>query len=125
MTRRILIDTHILIWWLSDSGNIRTEHRELIADPENIVCVSMISIFELYIKASIGKMVLPEDLIKAIEESDISTLELKFDHFEAYRSLPVIHKDPFDKLIIAQAISEQLPLISYDQVFAEYPIDLL
>lgn len=121
----MLIDTHILVWWLSSPSKIRAPHRKLIAKPDNVVCISMISVFELYIKASLGKVELPEDFLAMLEQTDFTFLPLQFPHFEAYRQLPVVHKDPFDRLIIAQAVSENLPVMSYDQVFTKYPIDLL
>lgn len=122
---KLMIDTHVIFWWFAAPSKIRKKHLESIATPENEICISMISVFELYLKASLRKILLPANFPSVLEEADFSFISIQMSHLETFRQLPVHHRDPFDRLIIAQAIAEQLPLISYDRHFSKYPIQLL
>ena len=90
-----LIDTQFLWWWLKNSKKLKDTHYTIIENPENKIVVSICSLFEIYIKVSIGRLALPGDLQKAMEINDFSILPMDFRHFEEYRTLPLHHRDPF------------------------------
>lgn len=117
---RVLLDTHILLWWLSDSPNLGDGDRQLIADADNDVLVSAVSVAEIAIKSSLGKLAAPPDIAGAITASGFDELPLTASHAQALRALPWHHRDPFDRLLIAQAKVEQIPLISTDDAVAKY-----
>jgi PIN domain nuclease of toxin-antitoxin system len=122
---QILIDTHILFWWFTRPSKVKQHHLDLIADRQNEILVSMISLFELYIKAGLGKVELPRDFTSTLQKESFSILNMEIPHLDTFSKLKLIHRDPFDRLIIAQAISEHIPLISYDKIFNKYPVKLI
>ena len=123
--KRILIDTHVLLWWLAEPERLQPDHVELLEDPENTVEVSVCSLFEITIKKSVGKLVFNENLEDVLNENGFDLLPINFNHLHQYGELPEFHKDPFDRMLIAQAISEQIPVISYDTNFKRYGVNLL
>jgi len=116
---KLLLDTHILLWWLNGSAELRAEARELIANPENAVFVSAAAIWEIYIKKSLGKLELPDGFESALDAS-FEMLAIQAGHARAAASLPAIHRDPFDRILVAQAQVERLTLLTADAVLAEY-----
>lgn len=123
-----LIDTHILIWFLEGNNLLSKSHRQIIADSQNDVFVSIASLWEIAVKISIGKLILTKslaDVIKQITVEDIKILPITPEHILQVSILPFHHRDPFDRIIIAQAQIENLSLISADQEFANYGISLL
>lgn len=122
---RLLLDTHILLWWLQDPSLLKNDARLSIANPRNVVLVSSASILEIAIKQSIGKLKLaasPEDFLQACRFHE---LPFSIAHASAVRNLPDIHKDPFDRMLIAQAQVETLILVSRDPLIERYQIALL
>lgn len=122
---RILIDTHVLLWWLAEPERLKSSHLELLEDPENIVEVSVCSLFEITIKKSVGKLTFEEQFEDVLSENGFDLLPIHFKHLTQYGELRQFHKDPFDRMLIAQAISEQIPMISYDSNFRKYDVELL
>lgn len=122
---RALIDTHVLLWWLGDDKRLSPRHRALIADPDNEIFVSAVTAAEISIKSSLGKLTAPEGLVQTIADEGFSALPLTADHAAALRALPWHHRDPFDRMLVAQASVEQLPLLSSDERIAEYAIDVM
>lgn len=122
---RLLLDTHTLIWWLTGDRRLRAPERGAIADPESIVHVSAASIWEIAIKQSLGRIELNADLSREMEESAILELPIRWPHARAAGALPRHHEDPFDRMLIAQARSENLALVSYDPAFRDYDVTLL
>ena len=123
---RLLLDTHIAIWVLSDSPRLRDPARRLIADAKNKVFVSVASIWEISIKHKLNRGV-PGDMpvsgtvaFKALEQAGLEILPITGEHAAALDSLPPLHKDPFDRLIVAQALTEPLILITNDAEVAKY-----
>lgn len=124
----ILLDTHVLLWYLADNPKLPEDKRLLIEDRNNRVVVSIASFWEMTIKASLGKLKLDDDLPtieNILRRQGIEILPVKIPHLVQLFDLPQHHRDPFDRLIIAQAITEKLAVISDDGLFREYPISLI
>jgi PIN domain nuclease of toxin-antitoxin system len=120
----LLIDTRILLWWLADDPALPDWAASVIADPEHAVVVSAASVWEVSIKQANGRLDAPDDLISAIAD-EFTTLPMTADHAIAAGRLPAHHADPFDRMLIAQAMLEGLTLVSVDRRFADYDIALL
>lgn len=120
---RILLDTHCLLWWLDDAPELGTVGRELIADPQNLIFVSVASFWELRIKEGIGKIELPSNFLEAVREQSFEMLPIGVEHTERLCGLPLHHRDPFDRLIIAQAMDEGLTVLSHDRAIALYDVE--
>jgi PIN domain nuclease of toxin-antitoxin system len=123
--KRLLLDTHVLLWWLSDNPALGVRSREAIMEPRNEVYVSAASIWEISIKRSIGKLDAPDDMDSIVEEEGMLKLPITLFHGEQAGALPEIHKDPFDRMLIAQAQAEGLVIVTADKVFEQYKIRLL
>lgn len=122
-----LLDTHVLLWFLNDAPLLPVNIKKLIGkSKETIVFVSIASFWEMAIKDSKGKLTLAQpipDIMKLCSETlDMTVLNIRDVHLETLRTLPWVHKDPFDRLMISQAISEKLTLISADQSIAGYSV---
>lgn len=119
---QLLLDTHALIWWLSNNSTISSEAKDAIADPDNIVFVSAASAWEIAIKKSLGKLQAPDDLKVQIEKKKFTPLAISIDHALTVEKLPLHHQDPFDRILIAQAISENLIIVTRDRKFEAYEV---
>lgn len=124
---KLLLDTHVLLWYLEGHTNLSVTQRQLIEDRRNQVAVSAVSLWEMTIKVSIGKLALLDDLA-TIEETllqqGIHVLPIQTAHLQRLLSLPFHHRDPFDRLIIAQALTEEMTLVSDDAAFSAYAVSL-
>jgi len=125
LPENLLLDTHVLIWALENSPMLTGEARKAIINGKNMVFVSSVSIWEISIKKAMGKLKAPDNLDEEIELHRFTPLNINFDHARLAGALPDIHKDPFDRMLIAQAIIEKLTLISRDNQIAEYEVKLL
>ncbi|WP_440903782.1 type II toxin-antitoxin system VapC family toxin [Catenovulum sp. SX2] len=123
--KRILLDTHALLWWLTDDQNLGVKAREIIADPRNQVFVSTASTWEISIKRALGKLKAPEDMDSLIEDEGFLPLPISLYHGDQAGLLPEHHKDPFDRMLIAQAQAEGLTIITCDEKFPPYKIRLI
>ncbi len=123
--RRLLLDTHVLLWWLADSPQLGPRTRDLIADERNDVFVSAASAWEIAIKTALGKLEVPEDLQEIIEEEGFDILSISFFHGLQAGRLPPLHRDPFDRMLIAQAQTEGVELVTNDGMIARYGIKLV
>ncbi len=121
----LLLDTHILLWWLSDDSLLPTAAREAIASPQTEVLISAATAWEIAIKQAAGRLDAPEDLLEAVEANDFQTLTITAAHAVDAAALPPHHSDPFDRMLIAQARAETLTLISVDNRFPKYDVELL
>lgn len=123
---RLLLDTHTFIWYVTDNPRLSANVKLLIEDEDNEKLVSIASIWEMAIKHSIGRLnfSLPfmEFVRQQLSVSNIGLLEINLDHIEVVASLPLHHRDPFDRLIIAQSMAEQIPVLSVDVIFDAYAI---
>ena len=119
---RLLLDTHIFLWWISDWGRIAEAVRGAIADPTNEVFVSAVSGWEIGVKKAKGHLVAPHNLAAVVGEKDLAHLPLTFDHAERAANLPLHHRDPFDRMLIAQAQAEGLTLVTRDSRIPLYDV---
>ena len=123
---RLLLDSHAFLWFIMGSANLSVNARALIEDPANERLLSVASLWEIAIKTSFGKLTLSapfDELIPAqLKLNGIDLLNIKVDHLSTLTTLPFHHRDPFDRLIIAQAIVEKLPVISLDGAFDTYGV---
>ncbi|MBA3694755.1 MAG: type II toxin-antitoxin system VapC family toxin [Acidobacteria bacterium] len=125
---RLLIDTHILIWFLEGNKLLPKSRRQIIANPQNDIFISIASLWELAIKISIGKLTLAKslaDVIKQIAAEDIEILQISPEHTLQVSTLPLHHRDPFDRIIIARSQIENLTVMTDDDDFADYGIKIL
>jgi PIN domain nuclease of toxin-antitoxin system len=122
---KVLLDTHILLWWLSDDPSLPSVAADAIADSEVEVIVSAATAWEIAIKRAAGRLEAPDDLLNALEANAFDSLAITAVHALVAGALPPHHADPFDRMLIAQARTEGLTLISIDGRFAAYDVDLL
>ncbi len=126
---KLLLDTHTLLWFIAGSASLSAYARSLIEDVEHEKFVSIASIWETAIKVSIGKMTLsaPFDVLfpQQLQINGFELLPVKIEHTSVISALPFHHRDPFDRLLIAQAIEEKMNLISIDNVFDNYGVTRL
>lgn len=121
-----LIDTQILIWYQEEDKRLSAEIYEILNNPKNIIWIGQVSIYEIAIKKAIGKFetftISIEDLVEQIKIDGFQILHIKNSHLARYGDIPLleIHKDPFDRLILATALSENIPVISSDEKFKNY-----
>lgn len=111
---RLLLDTHALLWWLANDPRLSEESADAIADPASDVLVSAASAWEIAIKQSMGKLEAPSDLDRQMELNSFEELPITIGHAYAAGTLPRHHDDPFDRMLVAQAIAEGLTLVSAD-----------
>lgn len=121
---RLLVDTHALLWWLTDDVALSPTAREVLADPQNELLVSTASLWKIAIKRSLGKLTAPEDLPDRIVDEGFSWLFVTPAHAWQVNDLPTHHRDPFDRLLVSQALCESLPLVTGDARFHDYGVEI-
>ena len=119
---RLLLDTHAFLWCLSDVGQLSEDTRATITDPHNDVFVSAITGWEIATKRAKGRLVAPDNLSVLVEEKGFTHLPLTFQHAEQAGRLPMHHRDPFDRFLIAQAQTEGLILVTRDGHIRQYDV---
>ena len=119
---RYLVDTHVLIWWLEDSSRLPDRFRAVFSDASNQIYVSNATAWEIEIKRSIGKLDIAEEYID--DADGFSWLPIELDHIKALRDLPPIHRDPFDRILVAQSKVEGMPILSVDDQVIRYGVVL-
>jgi PIN domain nuclease of toxin-antitoxin system len=126
---RLLLDTHVFLWWISDSSNLTAAARLAIADADNVCYLSMASCWEMAIKSSLGKLKLARPVERFVSEqlgaNNFTLLNIELRHTAKVEKLPFHHRDPFDRLLIAQAITEKLIIVAADSAFSDYGVKLL
>lgn len=126
---RILLDTHLFIWWDSEPEKLSPRAKAWCEDVENTLILSVVSVWEMQIKQQLGKLKLRLPVAQLIAEQQadngIELLPVTLPHVLALENLPLHHKDPFDRLLIAQANAENLTLLSVDAIFKQYEVELL
>nr|WP_204331353.1 type II toxin-antitoxin system VapC family toxin [Geodermatophilus sabuli] len=121
----MLLDTHVLLWWLGDDDRLTSTMRAAIADPGTAVAVSAASAWEMAIKAALGKLSVPDDLATELVHHGIDALPVTVEDGLTAGALPRHHDDPFDRMLIAQAMSRRLVLVTADRRFADYDVPTL
>ena len=121
----LLLDTHVLLWWLDDNPTLSGRAREAIAEGTNLVFVSATVIWEIRIKQSLGKLKIPKDFKNILDQQPFEMLAITAEHAHAVGNLPSYHRDPFDRMLIAQAKVEELTVVTRDIHFKKYKIPIL
>jgi len=120
---RLLLDTNVLLWWLSDNRKLGKGARDIIANPRNDVLVSAASVWEVAIKAALGRIEIElDDLESAIASNGFQPLPIGLRHAVRVGGVPAVHRDPFDRMLVAQASVEELRIVSHDRVFERYAL---
>jgi PIN domain nuclease of toxin-antitoxin system len=126
---KILLDTHTFLWWITDDQKLSGRAREIISDGSNELFLSAATGWEIAIKVQIGRLKLPEEPIRFILEqmriNAIQSLPIQMNHALHVSTLPQHHRDPFDRLLIAQAQLEGLPVLSSDHQLANYQVEVI
>jgi PIN domain nuclease of toxin-antitoxin system len=121
---RLILDTHVFLWWWAGDRKLGTKIRSTIGGADTVL-VSAVSAWEMTVKMSLGKLRFDGGISDAVEACGFERLDMRFEHAEAVRSLPPHHSDPFDRLLIAQAIVEGATFVTHDRALAGYLIPTL
>ncbi|MEO5335477.1 MAG: type II toxin-antitoxin system VapC family toxin [Magnetospirillum sp. WYHS-4] len=122
---RLLLDTHVLVWWWQDDPRLGGAPRRMIADPAVKVLVSAVSAWEIAIKSTLGKLRLDGDVEEQVDLAGFGKLPIGFGHAAEAARLPPHHEDPFDRMLIAQARCEGLTLVTADRRMEPYSVAVL
>lgn len=123
---RLLLDTHAFLWWVEGAPALPARARAAIADADNECLLSLVSAWEMAIKSGLGKLKLAMPVeryvVEQVAANGFRTLEMRLAHIGRVKSLPWHHRDPFDRLLIAQALEEDLPMVTADVAFRKYGV---
>ncbi len=117
---KVLLDTHTLLWWLANDETLSAKARQVIASPKTTVYVSAATAWEIAIKKAIGKLQSPDDLVDALAANRFQQLPVTIEHALFAGALPRHHDDPFDRMLVAQALMEKLTIITRDKSIPAY-----
>jgi PIN domain nuclease of toxin-antitoxin system len=121
---KFLLDTHLLLWAAGQPERLSKSARELIENPDNVLFFSAASIWEIAIKSSLGREDFKADsrlIRRGLIDNGYQEIAISSEHAAGVQALPLVHKDPFDRLLIAQSLSEGMPLITVDPLLSQYP----
>ena len=122
----LLLDTHVFLWWIDDAPELGPAARDAIADPQALVLISAASAWEIAIKVVLGRIrIHSDDVRRAIHESGFTELPVRVEHGLAAGALPPHHRDPFDRMLVAQAQVERLTLVTRDRRIEPYDVKVL
>jgi PIN domain nuclease of toxin-antitoxin system len=121
---KLLLDTHVVLWWLA-GDSVSEEAERQLADPTNRVLLSAAVVWEVAIKRSLGKLAAPADLVPVLTEAGAAATPITLEHAAAVEHLPPHHRDPFDRLLIAQAKVERAAIVSADPVLRAYDVPVV
>ena len=122
---KLLLDTHAALWWLADDDRIGEEVIRHLTDDTNQVLISAVVVWEVAIKRSLGKLDAPEDLAPTLLGAGAQPLPVTLDHAAAVEKLPWRHRDPFDRMLVAQALTEDAAIVSGDEPLSEYGVAIV
>ena len=117
-----LLDTNILLWWFKRHKSLGPKTQEIIRDPNNVIFVSSVSIWEISIKKGKGNLIVPDNFKDFLEHEDFTELNITHEHASHILKLPQHHADPFDRMLISQAVVENLTLVSTDNKISQYKV---
>ncbi|MEL6797432.1 MAG: type II toxin-antitoxin system VapC family toxin [Planctomycetota bacterium] len=120
-----LLDTHVLLWWLSDPAKLDEHARSVIADGSSRVLFSAAGAWEMAIKKALGRLDFPSNLSEVLQRDRIEVLPISLEHALGVGELPMHHTDPFDRLMISQALREGLTLVTRDPAMEEYGVEVV
>lgn len=124
---RVLLDTHTLLWALTEKSRLSSRVRLLLPSAETWFSVA--GVWEILIKVQVGKLKLPRPtgafVMSKLSSNGVQVLTVAVDHVLRLESLELHHRDPFDRILIAQSLEEKLPIVTSDPVFAQYPVDII
>lgn len=121
----VLLDTHVLLWWLNDDRALSQDAREVIGNEENLIFVSAATVWEIRIKEALGKLDVPPDFGQVLQAQPFLFLDITVAHANAIAALPPHHRDPFDRMLVAQAGVERLVIVTHDERFKSYGVPLI
>jgi len=125
----ILLDTHVFLWFVNDDPRLSDHLKYLVEHEDNVIYLSLASLWEISIKSNLGKLNVGNSYTEFVEaeiiQSRINLIEIKLEHFKINATLPFHHRDPFDRLIIAQSMAENIPIITLDSAFEQYSIIII
>jgi PIN domain nuclease of toxin-antitoxin system len=125
---KAILDTHAFLWGIAGDRRMSQKARDLFAGPSDL-CLSIASIWEILIKVQLRKLNLPEPagpyVIRKLVDNRIETLPIELNDLLAYEGLDLHHRDPFDRMLIAQAVRENLPIVTADRLFSRYPVKII
>jgi PIN domain nuclease of toxin-antitoxin system len=126
---KVLLDTHAFLWWITDDPKLSLRVRGIISDGENEVFISAATGWEIAIKAQIGRLKLPDEprrfILEQLKINSMKSLPIEMRHALHISTLPIHHQDPFDRILIAQAQMEELPVLSADPQFGKYEVTII
>ena len=122
---RLLLDTHVILWWLADDPTLSQQARAALTDGTNPAFISVAAIWEISIKRAIGKLKVPRNFRSVLDDQPFETLDITPEHAHAVGDLPLHHRDPFDRMLVAQARIESLTLVTRDEHLEAYAIPIL
>jgi PIN domain nuclease of toxin-antitoxin system len=119
------VDTHVALWWLTDPAELAAEAREVIGNGRNRVLLSAASVWEAAIKVAAGRLEMPEPLLDAAEAAGMEELVISSRHAVRAAGLPPLHRDPFDRMLVGQALEDGLVIVTRDPLIRRYPVAVL
>ncbi len=126
---KVLFDTHAFLWIISDDARLSRVVREIFTAPENEILLSAASVWEVLVKADAGKLPIKKPvaryLLSQLRKTSTSVLPILLSHVVRLEGLPLLHRDPFDRIIVAQALTEKIPIVSADSKLRLYPVEVL
>jgi PIN domain nuclease of toxin-antitoxin system len=122
---KFLLDTHSLLWTVFEPDKLSAEAQEIIVAQNNIICVSLVSLWEISIKRNIGRLNIPKDFFEMVTTGGFEMLPLTIAQIEQYQKLPLHHRDPFDRMLVVQARQQKLVLITRDSEISKYDVKIV
>ena len=121
----LLLDTHVLLWWLNGHPSLSKKSQSAIADGKNLVFVSAVVVWEIRIKEALGKLEIPRNFKRVLDSQPFEMLDITVEHAHAVRELPLHHRDPFDRMLVAQAKVEGFTLVTHDARLKKYKVSMI
>ena len=121
----LLLDTHVLLWWLDDPTLLSEQALVALKEPDNRIIVSVVSVWEIAIKKALGKLSSPDNLKEVIADAEFELMPIDYEHAWQVKNLLPHHRDPFDRLLVSQATIEQLTLVTRDSRLNAYNVPIL